>query len=52
MRYIIGQGIAANRIVAKGNGEERLVNNCSNGVACSKVQYQRKRRTEFKVIAY
>ncbi|MEL6562092.1 MAG: hypothetical protein AAFQ94_28155 [Bacteroidota bacterium] len=39
--YIIKQGISASRIVAKGYGEEKLVNECSNGVTCSKDKHQR-----------
>ncbi|MEP4533656.1 MAG: OmpA family protein [Cyclobacteriaceae bacterium] len=47
--YIIEQGIAAERITAKGYGETKLVNQCSNGVQCSKEEHQRNRRTEFAV---
>jgi len=47
--YIIEQGIAAERITAKGYGESKLVNQCSNGVECSKEEHQRNRRTEFAV---
>ena len=50
--YIIDQGISAARITARGYGEERLVNDCSNGVDCSKNEHQRNRRTEFKVTDY
>ena len=50
--YIIKQGISASRMVAKGYGEEKLVNECSNGVKCSKEKHQRNRRTEFKVTEY
>lgn len=47
--YIISQGIAAERITAKGYGETKLVNQCSNGVKCSDEEHQRNRRTEFSV---
>lgn len=47
--YIISQGISELRITAKGYGETRLVNQCSNGVECSKEEHQRNRRTEFSV---
>ncbi|MFY0600888.1 MAG: OmpA family protein [Cyclobacteriaceae bacterium] len=47
--YIITQGIDSGRITAKGYGESKLVNQCSNGVKCSKEEHQRNRRTEFAV---
>lgn len=50
--YIISKGIASNRIVAKGYGEESLVNDCANDVPCTNEEHQRNRRTEFKVTSY
>lgn len=50
VRYIISRGIDANRIVAKGYGESRLLNGCSNGVKCTPAEHQLNRRTEFKII--
>lgn len=50
VKYIIKNGIDKNRIVAKGYGEYRLVNHCSNGVPCSAALHQANRRTEVKVI--
>ncbi len=50
--YIISQGIAPNRIIAKGYGESQLINRCANGVNCSPEEHQANRRTEFKVISY
>ncbi len=47
--YIVSKGIDAERIAARGYGEERLVNRCSNGVNCSKDEHQVNRRTEFAV---
>ncbi len=47
--YIISQGIAADRITAKGYGERVLLNHCSDGVDCSAEEHQWNRRTEFKV---
>jgi len=49
--YIISKNISKTRIVAKGYGETRLVNNCSNGVKCTEEQHQANRRTEFKIIS-
>lgn len=48
--YIIGKGISKERIRAKGYGESKLINRCSNGVACTEEEHQLNRRTEFKVV--
>ncbi len=48
--YIVSQGIDADRIISKGYGETRLVNNCSNGVPCTEAQHQANRRTEFRIL--
>ena len=48
--YLISRGIDASRIVSKGYGESRLLNNCTNGVNCSERQHQINRRTEYRVI--
>ncbi len=48
--YLISKGINPKRIVSKGYGEERLVNNCSDGVKCPEWKHQQNRRTEFRVI--
>ena len=47
--YIVSKGIDASRIIHKGYGETQLVNNCANGVKCSKEEHQANRRTEFKI---
>lgn len=48
--WIISQGIEANRITAKGYGESRLVNECSDGVPCSEEKHQANRRSEFIIL--
>lgn len=48
--YLISKGIAPSRIVSKGYGETRLLNNCSDGVPCSPKQHQVNRRTEYRVL--
>lgn len=48
--YIISQGIAKSRLIAKGYGESKLLNGCSNGVKCSEEEHQLNRRTEMKVV--
>ncbi len=48
--YIISQGVAKERILsAKGFGEYRLLNKCSNGVPCSKEEHQLNRRSYFYI---
>ncbi|TVZ55677.1 WD40 repeat protein [Lutibacter sp. Hel_I_33_5] len=48
--YIVSKGISASRISAKGFGENKLVNNCSNTIECSDDEHQKNRRTEFVVV--
>ncbi len=48
--YLVAKGIERSRLVAKGYGETRLVNKCSDGVNCSDAEHQRNRRTEFRII--
>jgi hypothetical protein len=45
------QGIDPSRIIAKGYGENRLVNGCSDGVSCTEEEHQANRRTEFKILS-
>jgi peptidoglycan-associated lipoprotein len=47
--WIVAKGIAADRIVAQGYGETKLLNGCTNGVTCSDEEHQLNRRTEFKM---
>ena len=48
-QYLIGQGIDASRITAKGYGEKQLLNGCSDTVDCSEKEHQKNRRSEFIV---
>ena len=51
--YIVDVGgIEEDRIIARGYGETRLLNRCSNGVNCSEAAHQLNRRTEFTIIEY
>ncbi|MCZ4244159.1 OmpA family protein, partial [Pedobacter punctiformis] len=50
VQYIISRGISKNRIEAKGYGETRLLNRCTNGVKCTPAEHQLNRRTEFKIV--
>jgi outer membrane protein OmpA-like peptidoglycan-associated protein len=48
--YLISKGIEEHRVKAKGYGESRLINHCSNGARCSEKEHQENRRTEVKII--
>ena len=51
VNYLIKvKGIAANRIVAKGYGETRPVNGCTDGAPCTEEEHQMNRRTEIRVL--
>jgi len=55
--YLVNKGISPNRIIAKGYGETKLVNNCYCGdndkdSPCSEEEHQKNRRTEFIIIKY
>ncbi len=48
--YLISKGINPERLIAKGYGETRLVNECDDGVPCSEEAHRKNRRTEFRVL--
>lgn len=48
--YLLSKGIDKKRLTAVGYGEERLVNDCIDGVECTEVQHQQNRRTTFRVL--
>ena len=50
--YVVSQGIARNRIEAKGYGETVLTNECDDGVKCTEEQHEVNRRSEFKVLGF
>jgi len=49
-KWLIANGISEDRLEAKGYGETQLLNECSDGVACSEVAHQLNRRSEFIII--
>lgn len=51
IKWLIKNGIAANRLTGKGYGETQLVNNCSDGVKCTEEEHQANRRSEFIITA-
>lgn len=48
--YIASKGISKARVRAIGKGEAEPLNNCSDGVQCTEAEYQRNRRTEFRIL--
>ncbi|MVN92684.1 OmpA family protein [Mucilaginibacter aquatilis] len=53
VEYIITVGdIDEDRVIARGYGETRLLNKCSNGVKCSEAEHQLNRRTEFAILKF
>ena len=49
--YLISKGISEDRIEsATGYGEERLINECGNGVRCSREKHELNRRSEFIIV--
>lgn len=50
MQYLISKGIDASRLTAKGYGESELVNECANGVPCSREAHELNRRSEFVIM--
>lgn len=48
--YLVSKGIKAEQLSAKGYGETKILNGCTNGVQCTEDQHQANRRTSFRVI--
>ncbi len=48
--FLIVEGIDAKRITAKGYGETKILNSCSDGVVCLDEEHAVNRRTEVKII--
>ena len=49
--WLLNRGVAPERIVPVGYGEEKILNRCINGVRCPDEEHRFNRRTEFKIIA-
>ncbi|WP_222983620.1 OmpA family protein [Flagellimonas meishanensis] len=47
VNYMVSKGISPDRLRGEGFGETRLVNDCANGIPCSKEKHQLNRRSEF-----
>lgn len=48
--WIINKGIDKNRLLSIGYGESKLINECKDGIKCSKLKHQENRRTEFVIL--
>jgi outer membrane protein OmpA-like peptidoglycan-associated protein len=48
--YIVSKGITPDRLLARGYGENRLLNRCADNVDCPEEDHQLNRRTEFKLL--
>ena len=49
-RYLSSKGVNGSQLVAKGYGENKLVNRCSDNTTCTEREHAANRRTEFRVI--
>lgn len=49
--YLISKAIPVDRLQAKGYGETKPVNNCTNGAKCTEEEFQKNRRTTFRVVS-
>ncbi|MFY0607481.1 MAG: OmpA family protein [Cyclobacteriaceae bacterium] len=49
-KYLRDNGVEKSRLVPKGYGESKLVNNCADGVKCDEERHQENRRTEIKIL--
>jgi len=52
VNYLVANGIAKSRLIAKGYGETKLTNGCGKGANCSDAEHQANRRTEIKVLNF
>ncbi|WP_322549424.1 OmpA family protein [Flavobacterium psychraquaticum] len=50
LEFMVKNGIERKRLTAKGFGESKLINDCSDGVPCTETEHQQNRRSEFIVI--
>jgi outer membrane protein OmpA-like peptidoglycan-associated protein len=49
--YLISKAIPVGRLLAKGYGETKPVNSCTNGAKCTEEEFQKNRRTTFRVVS-
>ncbi|MBK8670291.1 MAG: OmpA family protein [Saprospiraceae bacterium] len=51
VEYLVLRGMDPERLVAKGYGETKPVNNCRNGIECTEDKHSENRRTEIKILS-
>ena len=50
VNFLVSKGITRTRLIARGYGEEKLRNHCSDDVYCGEKEHQENRRTEIRVV--
>lgn len=50
VNYLVSLGVPQSKIIAKGYGERKIKNRCTNGVICSEEEHLVNRRVEIKVL--
>lgn len=48
--YLLGHGITDNRVIARGYGGTKLLNQCTKTVRCSEAEHEMNRRTEVEIL--
>jgi len=49
LKFFRSQGINQSRIIARGFGEELIINRCTNGINCHEEDHSKNRRAEIKI---
>lgn len=50
VKYLIDHGVLADQLIAVGYGEDKIRNQCDDGITCSEEEHEYNRRVEFKVL--
>jgi outer membrane protein OmpA-like peptidoglycan-associated protein len=50
VNFLVSAGVNSNQMVAKGYGETKLLNECTDGAPCTEEQHEKNRRTEFRIL--
>ncbi|MEO1624576.1 MAG: OmpA family protein [Bacteroidota bacterium] len=50
--YLVTNGIDQDRLTARGYGETKLLNDCRNGVLCTRTQHMENQRLEIKILVF
>ncbi len=52
LKYLVGFGVAEDRIEVAGKGETELLNHCSDGVRCTAAEHAVNRRSDIQITAF